>query len=335
MSYPTRKIGTDDVSAIGFGSMGISAYYGAVESDEERFKVLDAAYERGCRFWDTANIYGDSEELIGKWFKRTGKRNDIFLSTKFGITKETTRGVDGTPESVQRNFARSLQRLGVDKVELFILYRSDSEVPIEETVAEMATLVKAGKVKYLGLSECTANTLRRAHKVHPIAVVEVEYSPFTLDIEGELNLLKTARELGVKIIANCPLGRGLITGQYRSPDAFEPDDIRRKISRYSNENFPNILKLADGLKKVGDAHNATAAQVALAWLLAQGDDIIPIPGTKKIKYLNENLDAVNVKLSTESIEEVRGYAEKTDHQNGLRYPEFLWIQMFVETPELK
>ncbi|EIW78402.1 Aldo keto reductase [Coniophora puteana RWD-64-598 SS2] len=335
MSYPTRKIGTDDVSAIGFGSMGISAYYGAVESDEERFKVLDAAYERGCRFWDTANIYGDSEELIGKWFKRTGKRNDIFLSTKFGITKETARGVDGTPESVQRNFARSLQRLGVDKVELFILYRSDSEVPIEETVAEMATLVKAGKVKYLGLSECTANTLRRAHKVHPIAVVEVEYSPFTLDIEGELNLLKTARELGVKIIANCPLGRGLITGQYRSPDAFEADDIRRKISRYSSENFPNILKLADGLKKVGDAHNATAAQVALAWLLAQGDDIIPIPGTKKIKYLNENLDAVNVKLSAESIKEVRGYAEKTDHQNGLRYPEFLWIQMFVETPDLK
>ncbi|EIW79887.1 Aldo keto reductase [Coniophora puteana RWD-64-598 SS2] len=335
MTFPTRKIGTDDVSAIGFGAMGISAYYGAFGSDEERFEILDAAYERGCRFWDTANIYGDSEDLIGKWFKRTGKRNDIFLATKFGISRETARGVDGTPESCQRNFARSLERLGVDTIDLYYLHRPDSEVPIEETVAEMAKLVKAGKVKYLGLSECTANTLRRAHKVHPIAALQVEYSPFTLDIEGELNLLKTARELGVKVIAYSPLGRGLITGQYKSPDDFEADDFRRKIPRYSKENFPNILKLADGLKKVGDAHSATAGQVALAWLLAQGDDVIPIPGTKKIKYLNENLDAVNVKLTAEDVKEVRTYAEKTDHVNGLRYPEFGWKTLYQETPEQK
>ena len=335
MSYPTRKIGTDDVSAIGFGAMGISAYYGAVGSDEERFKVLDAAYERGCRFWDTANIYGDSEELIGKWFQRTGKRNDIFLATKFGISRETARGVDGTPESCQRSFARSLERLGVDKVDLYYLHRPDPEVPIEETVTEMAKLVKAGKVKYLGLSECTANTLRRAHKVHPIAALQVEYSPFTLDIEGELNLLKTARELGVKIIAYSPLGRGLITGQYKSPDDFEPDDFRRMVPRYSKENFPNILKLADALKKVGESYSATAGQVALAWLLAQGDDVIPIPGTKKIKYLNENLDAVNVKLSAESVKEVREYAESSDHANGARYPETIWKALYAETPEQK
>jgi len=335
MAFPTRKIGTDDVSAIGFGAMGISAYYGAVGTDEERFEILDAAYERGCRFWDTANIYGDSEDLIGKWFKRTGKRSDIFLATKFGISRETARGVDGTPESCQRNFARSLERLGVDTIDLYYLHRPDSEVPIEETVTEMAKLVKAGKVKYLGLSECTANTLRRAHKVHPIAALQVEYSPFTLDIEGELNLLKTARELGVKIIAYSPLGRGLITGQYKSPDDFEADDFRRKIPRYSKENFPNILKLAEGLKKVGDARSATAGQVALAWLLAQGDDVIPIPGTKKIKYLNENLGAVNVKLTAEDVKEVRVYAEKTDHVNGLRYPEFGWKSLYQETPEQK
>ncbi|EIW78482.1 Aldo keto reductase [Coniophora puteana RWD-64-598 SS2] len=332
MSFPTRKIGTDDVSAIGFGAMGISIGYGSIESDEERFKVLDAAHESGCTFWDTANVYGDSEDLIGKWFKRTGKRDDIFLATKFGIT---ANGVDGSPEACQANFQRSLERLGVDKVDLFYLHRPDVNVPIEETVGAMATLVRAGKVKYLGLSECSADTLRRAHRVHPIAALQVEYSPFTLDIEGELRLLETARELGVKIIAYSPLGRGLITGQYKSPDDFEENDFRRIVPRYSRENFPNILKLADFLKLVGESYNATAGQVALAWLLAQGDDVIPIPGTKKIKYLRENLGAVNVKLSAESVQEVRKLAETADWAQGTRYPEAMMRSMYAETPELK
>jgi len=334
VEYPTRKIGSDNVSAIGFGAMGISAFYGQPEPDEERFKVLDRAYELGCTFWDTANIYGDSEELIGKWFKRNPeKRSKIFLATKFGVVGGSDRGVDGSPQNVHASFAKSQKLLGVDKVELYYLHRPDPEVPIEETVGAMAELVKQGKVKYLGLSECSANTLRRAHKVHPIAAVQVEYSPFTLDIEDpKLNILSTARELGIKIVAYSPLGRGLITGQYKSPDDFEPGDFRRMVPRYSKENFPNVLKLAENVKRIGEQYNATAGQVALAWLLAQGDDVIPIPGTKKIKYLEENLAAVNVKLSPESIQEVRTIAEKADWVAGDRYPPAHMKSLYAETP---
>ncbi|KAG0708020.1 Aldo keto reductase [Suillus ampliporus] len=353
VEYPTRKIGTDDVSAIGFGAMGISAYYGQTESDEERFKVLDKAYELGCTFWDTANVYGDSEELIGKWFKlNPEKRSKIFLATKFGILTNgsTSRGVDGSPQYVHESFAKSQKLLGVDKVDLYYLHRPDPQTPIEETVGAMADLVKQGKVKYIGLSECTADTLRRAQKVHPISAVQVEYSPFTLDIEdSKLNILNTARELGIKIIAYSPLGRGLITGQYvsaadwqnsfghsphkkKSPDDFEPTDFRRMIPRYSKENFPNILKLADNLKGVGEQYNATAGQVALAWLLAQGDDVIPIPGTKKIKYLEENVGAIKVSLSPESVQEVRTIAEKADWVVGDRYPAGSMEALYAETP---
>ncbi|EGO03822.1 hypothetical protein SERLA73DRAFT_175467 [Serpula lacrymans var. lacrymans S7.3] len=338
MSYPTRKIGDSDVSAIGFGAMGISVFYGTVEPDEERFKVLDAAYAKGCTFWDTANIYGDSEVLLGKWFKRTGKRNEIFLATKFGIDHTSGRpaGVNGEPDQVKIQFEKSISRLGVDFVELYYLHRPDPDVPIELTVGAMAELVKAGQVKYLGLSECSSSTLRRAHAVHPIAAVQVEYSPFTLDIEDEkIAVLKTARELGIKIIAYSPLGRGLVTGQYRSPDDFEKDDFRRRIPRYSKENFPNILKLADSLKEVGAAYNATAGQVSLAWLLAQGDDVIPIPGTKKIKYLEDNLNAAYVKLSPEDIQKVRAIAEKADWAHGERYPPASAKALFGDTPELK
>ncbi|KIJ58187.1 hypothetical protein HYDPIDRAFT_96218 [Hydnomerulius pinastri MD-312] len=338
MTYPTRKIGQHDVSAIGFGAMGISAFYGDIEPDEERFKVLDAALENGCTFWDTANIYGDSEELIGKWFKRTGKRNEIFLATKFGIVRDrpTSHGVDGSAKNVEESFKTSLDRLGVESVDLYYLHRPDPEVPIEVTVGAMANLVKQGKVKYLGLSECSADTLRRACAVHKIDAVQVEYSPFTLDIEDpKIAVLKTARELGIKIIAYSPLGRGLITGQYKSPDDFDATDFRRLVPRYSKENFPNILKLADALKKVGEKYNATAGQVALAWLLAQGDDVIPIPGTKKIKYLKENLDAVKVTLSPESIQEVRNIAEKADWATGDRYPTSSMKLLFAETAVYK
>ncbi|EIW78474.1 Aldo keto reductase [Coniophora puteana RWD-64-598 SS2] len=196
--------------------------------------VLDAAYASGCTFWDTSNVYGDNEDLIGKWFKRTGKHDEIFLATKFGVDFTTARNLNGTPEACHAHFQRSLERLGVDKVDLFYLHRPDPEVPIEVTVGAMAELVKAGKV-------------------HPIAALQVEYSAFTLDIEGELNLLKTARELGVKIIAYSPLGRGLVTDQHKSPDDFEEGDFRRRVPRYSRENFPNILKLADLLKKIGES----------------------------------------------------------------------------------
>ncbi|KAI9062185.1 Aldo/keto reductase [Trametes sanguinea] len=336
MPLPTRKIGTSNVSAIGYGAMGIAAFYGKPMPDEERFKVLDAVYESGCTFWDTADRYLDSEELIGKWFKRTGKRDEIFLATKFGIVTDPDRAVNGTPEYAVQALNASLKRLGTDHVDLWYLHRADPKVPIELTVRAMAEQVKAGKVKYIGLSEVSEKTLRRAHAVHPISALQVEYSPFTLDIEDpKVGLLKAARELGIAIIAYSPLGRGLITGRYKGPEDFEEGDFRRQVPRYSKENFPNILKLADGLKKIGEKYNATAGQVALAWLLAQGEDVIPIPGTTKIPNLKENLDAIRIKLAPEDIQEVRKIANEADAAKGPRYPPRLYAFLFADTPPLQ
>ncbi|KAI0674615.1 Aldo/keto reductase [Trametes maxima] len=334
---PTRKIGGEDVTGIGYGAMGIAAIYGDKLSDDERFKVLDTLYELGCTNWDTADIYLDSEDTIGQWFKRTGKRSEIYLATKFGFTyTDPTRPVNGDPAYVRQAIEKSLKRLGVDYVDLYYLHRVDTSVPIEITVRAMAELVKEGKVKHIGLSEVSGNTLRRAHAVHPIAAVQVEYSPFTLDIEDEkIGLLKTARELGVAIVAYSPLGRGLLTGRYKSPDDLPPNDWRRKVPRYSKENFPNILKLCDGLAELGKKHNATAGQIALAWLLAQGDDIIPIPGTTKIANLKENLGALSIKLSPDDVEEVRKKALAADATQGDRYPPDGVALLFADTPPLK
>ncbi|KAJ7218574.1 NADP-dependent oxidoreductase domain-containing protein [Mycena pura] len=330
---PSRKIGTSTFSAIGFGAMGIAGLYGQVESDEGRFKVLDAVHAAGCTFWDTADSYLDSEELIGKWFKRTGKRADIFLCTKFGPMPD--HSINGSPEHVHEAAASSLKKLSVETIDLYFLHRADPKIPIETTVGAMAELVKEGKVRYLGLSEVSAATLRRAHAVHPIAAVEVEYSPFTLDIEDpKINLLNTARELGVKIVAYSPLGRGLLTGQYKSPDDFAPDDFRRMIPRYGATNFPNILKIADGLKAIGAKYGATAGQVSLAWILAQGDDFIPIPGTKKMKYLAENIGASRLTLSPEDVQAVRDVAAKADAAQGDRYPAGMQELTFGDTPAL-
>ncbi|KAJ6517191.1 Aldo/keto reductase [Mycena vitilis] len=287
--------------------------------------------------WDTADVYRDSEELIGKWFQRTGKRDEIFLATKFGFTAVDGRhAINGTPEYARKAIGQSLKRLGVDCVDLYYLHRADPQVPIETTVKAMAEFVKEGKVKYLGLSEVSAATLRRAHAVHPIAAVQVEYSPFTLDVEDpKIALLQTCRELGVATVAYSPLGRGLLSGLIRSPEDLDPDDFRRKVERYNAANFPNILKITDGLAAIGKKHNATSSQVALAWLLAQGDDIIPIPGTKKIKYLDENLGAVKVKLSAEDAAAVRKLAVEADAQHGERYPPGLAELLFAETPLLE
>ncbi|THH32289.1 hypothetical protein EUX98_g1903 [Antrodiella citrinella] len=331
---PTRNIGNNQVSAIGWGAMGLSAFYTAPAPDEERFKLLDAVYEQGCTFWDSADVYGDSEDLIGAWFKRTGKRSEIFLATKFGLVMEHDRLVNGTPEYARESIAKSLKRLGVDQIDLYYLHRPDPLVPIEKTISAMAEAVKEG-IRYLGLSECSASTLRRAHAVHPITALQVEYSPFTLDIEDEqIALLKTAKELGITVVAYAPLGRGLLTGQYKGPEDFEDNDFRRHIARYSKENFPNILKLASGLKKVGEKHNATAGQVSIAWLLAQGDNIIPIPGTSRVKYLTENLGAIDVKLTVDDIVEVRKIAEEADTSHGDRYPPDFMEVHFADTPAL-
>ncbi|KAJ3556882.1 hypothetical protein NM688_g1780 [Phlebia brevispora] len=334
-SLPTRKIGNSEVSAIGYGGMGISAFYGSVAPDEERLKFLDTLYERGCNHWDSADVYGDNEELIGKWFKRTGKRSEIFLATKFGLYFQPDRFSNGSPEYARQQIEESLRRLGTDYVDLWYFHRPDPTVPIEVTIGTMAEYVKAGKVKYLGISECSAETLRRAHAVHPIAAVQVEYSPFSLDIEDEkIGVLKTARELGIKIVPYAVLGRGLLTGRFKSPEDFEPDDFRRKIAKFSKENFPNILRLADGLKVIGQRHGATAGQVAIAWALAQGEDIVPIVGTTKVKYLDENLGALNIVLTPEELQEVREIAEKADAAQGDRQPpEFMRVQ-YGDTPAL-
>ncbi|EDR07009.1 uncharacterized protein LACBIDRAFT_236166 [Laccaria bicolor S238N-H82] len=334
MAVHTRKIGNDVVSPIGFGLMALSAFYGATEKDEDRFKVLDAALEEGCTFWDTADVYGDSEELLGKWFKESGNREKIFLATKFGTVGTPERMINGEPEYVKVAVQGSLKKLRIDTIDLYYLHRADPIVPIEITVGAMAELVKEGKVKYLGLSEVSSETLRRAYAVHPIAAVQVEYSPFTLDIEDDkIALLKTCRELGVTVVAYSPLGRGMLTGRFKSIDELDDDDFRKAIPRY-RDNFPNILKLVDGLREIGKKYGATAGQISLAWLLAQGDDIIPIPGTKGIKYLKENIAASKVNLSLEDVGEVRAIAKKADVFKGDRFPPGMMETLFVDTPKL-
>ncbi|KIY70754.1 Aldo/keto reductase [Cylindrobasidium torrendii FP15055 ss-10] len=326
----TRKIGNTSISPIGFGAMGIGAFYGAVGTDEDRFKVLDAAYDAGCRHWDTADIYGDSEELLGKWFAKTGKRDDIFLATKFG---NTSQGPNGTPEYMHKEFNQSLKRLGVDHVELYYLHRPPKDIPIEVTIGAMADLVKQGKVKYLGISECNANDLRRAHAVHPISAYQVEYSPLYIDIEKN-GTLDVCRELGITVVAYSPLARGLVTGQYKSPDDFEDGDFRRNIPKFSRENFPKVLTLVDTLKSIGAKYNATPGQVTLAWILAQGNDIVTIPGTKKVKYLDENLGGLKVQLTPDEVSAIRKSVNEIE-LSGDRYPAASMANIGHETPALE
>ncbi|KAK0218710.1 NADP-dependent oxidoreductase domain-containing protein [Armillaria fumosa] len=321
MTLPPRRIGNALVNPIGFGAMGLSSYYGSVDSDEERFRILDAAYEKGCRHWDSSNLYGDSELLIGKWFKRTSKRNEIFLASKFGITPTGGRG---DPEYVKEQCAKSLERFGIDCIDLYYQHRPDRNVPIEHTVAAMAQLVKEGKVKYLGLSECTAKDIRRADAVHPISAIQVEFSPLVLDIEDpKLAILQTARELGITVVVYSPLAKGLIT----------EGDFRKTIPKYSKENFPKILDLVDHLKVIASKHSATPDQVTLAWILAQGNDFVVIPGTKRLKYLEEYLGAAKVKLSQEEIAAIRKLSEESDIP-GERYGAGAMEFVLQGTPEL-
>lgn len=264
---PTRKLGKNgpQVPALGFGLMGLSAFYGKPQSDNERFKVLDRAYELGETFWDSADMYQDSEDLVGKWFARTGKRNDIFLATKFayrvvGEGENMKRMVDSSPEYCREACAKSLKRLGVETIDLYYCHRVDRKTPIERTVEAMVQLKKEGKIKYLGLSEISSATLRRACKVHHIDAVQIEYSPFCIDIEQpQVDLLKTCRELGVAVVAYSPLGRGLLTGAYKSPSDFEEGDFRKFAPRFSSENFPKNLKLVDGITSLANKKKCSPA----------------------------------------------------------------------------
>lgn len=340
--YPTRKIGNDDVSALGLGCMGMSFGYTSFGGydDKASAEVLTRAIDLGINFWDTSDVYGPhtNERLIGKWFKDTGRRNEIFLATKFGNLRDSDGKptVRGDPAWVKQACKESMERLGVDVIDLYYQHRVDHKVPIEETVKAMVELKDEGKVRYLGLSECSAKTLRRACAVHPIAAAQMEFSPFALEIESEqTEFLKTARELGVKIVAYSPLGRGFLTNTIKSRDDLDQTDTRWNHPRFSEDHFDGNLKLVKSLSDIASKQGCTAGQLSLAWVLAQGEDFIPIPGTKRVKYLEENVKAVEVSLSKEEEAEIRKAIESVGGSKGDRYPASMMSRLFGDSPELQ
>lgn len=314
-----RKLGTLEVSALGLGCMGMSEFYGETD-DTESFKTLDHALEHGINFLDTADMYGPhtNEELLGRYLK--GRRDQVVLATKFGIMRSKTErlGINGKPEYVKQAIEGSLKRLQTDHVDLYYLHRVDPNTPIEDTVGAMAELVQAGLVRHIGLSEVSSETLRRAHKVHPITAVQSEYSLWTRDPED--GFLDTLRELGVGFVAYSPLGRGFLTGAFKTPEDIPDTDFRKYNPRFQGENFYKNLELVQKIEEFAAAKNATPAQVALAWVLAQGQDIVPIPGTKRVKYLADNLGSLNVKLTQTELDQLDAIAPK-DAVAGTRYPD--------------
>lgn len=318
--------------------MGLSAFYGAALPDAARHTLLDAAYRLGELHWDSADMYGDSEDLLGAWFKQNpGKREKIFLATKFAnrLSEDgKSRSVDSSPEYCKQACEKSLKRLGLPHIDLYYCHRLDGKTPVEKTVEAMAQLKKEGKIKYLGLSECSSESLRRAHKVHPISAVQIEYSPFSLDIETQqIGLLKTCRELGVAVVAYSPIGRGMLSGTLKSPADFEEGDFRKFSPRFSEENFPKNLELVKKIQTIAEKKGVTSSQLTLAWLLAQGGDVIPIPGTTKVERLEENLGSLKIELTEEEEGEIRKACENAEVAGG-RYPEGFSKSLFADTPAL-
>src|SRR5436190_6900645 len=302
-----RNLGSLEVSAIGLGCMGMSAFYGTTD-EGEAIATIHRALELGCNFLDTAEAYGPhtNEELVGKAI--AGHRDEFVIATKFASRVERTeegeyrRLIDGTPENVRRSIEGSLKRLGTDHVDLYYLHRVDPNTPIEETVGAMGELVEEGKVRHIGLSEAAPETLRRGHEEHPITALQTEYSLWTRDVEDEI--LPTCRELGVGFVAYSPLGRGFLSGRFKSPDELDEDDFRRSGPRFQGESLQANLRLVAKVEEIATEKGCTPGQLALAWVLARGEDVVPIPGTKRRQYLEENLGAADIELTEDDLRRI-------------------------------
>jgi aryl-alcohol dehydrogenase-like predicted oxidoreductase len=318
----TRKLGTRglEVSMLGLGCMGMSEFYGDTD-DEESVATIHRALELGVNFLDTADMYGPftNERLVGRAI--AGRRDEVVLATKFGNVRGSggeRLGIRGDPEYVHQACDASLERLGTDHIDLYYQHRVDPDVPIEETVGAMAELVQQGKVRYLGLSEAAPDTLRRAHAVHPISALQTEYSLWTRDVEQRI--LPTTRELKIGFVPYSPLGRGFLSGRFGSPDDLPEGDFRRSNPRFQGENFERNLLIVERVREIAEEKGATPAQLALAWVLAQGEDVVPIPGTKRRRFLEENVAATDIDLTDEDLRRLDEAAPPRETA-GERYPD--------------